>query len=129
VPSIGGGRKLIRTLLAGEGENVCSGVGEGGKDCSGEIEGEGDSAGVGEGVGVGDSCASTKEDKMAIAKARLTLIIMSSEVEISLTVLNETSNIERFDSLAFHSLSLRPSRPSRGFPSRSILDFARNDRG
>jgi hypothetical protein len=107
-------------------------VGEGGKDCSGEIEGEGDSAGVGEGVGVGDSCASTKEDKMAIAKARLTLIIMSSEVEISLTVLNETrstSNIERFDSLASHSLSLRPSRPSRGFPSRSILDFARNDRG
>ena len=49
--------KLIRTLLAGEGEGVCSGVGEGGTDCSGEIDGEGDSPGVGEGVGVGDSCA------------------------------------------------------------------------
>ena len=45
--------KLIRTLLAGEGEGVCSGVGEGGTDCSGEIDGEGDSPGVGEGVGVG----------------------------------------------------------------------------
>jgi hypothetical protein len=32
-----------------------------------------------------------------------------------------------FDSLASRSLSLRPFRPSRGFPSRSILDFARND--
>ena len=49
--------KLMRTLLAGEGEGVCSGVGEGGTDCSGEIDGEGDSPGVGEGVGVGDSCA------------------------------------------------------------------------
>ena len=49
--------KLIRTLLAGEGEGVCSGLGEGGTDCSGEIEGEGDSPGVGEEVGVGDSCA------------------------------------------------------------------------
>ena len=54
--------KLIRTLL--EGEGVCSGVGEGGTDCSGEIEGDGGSPGVGEGVGVGDSCASAKEDKM-----------------------------------------------------------------
>ena len=49
--------KLIRTLLAGEGEGVCSGVGEGGTGCSGEIEGEADSPGVDEGVGVGDSCA------------------------------------------------------------------------
>ena len=32
-----------------------------------------------------------------------------------------------FDWLTSHSLSLRPSRPCRGFPSRSILDFARND--
>ena len=32
--------KLIRTLLAGEGEGVCSGVGEGGTDRSGEIDGE-----------------------------------------------------------------------------------------
>ena len=78
--------KLIRTLLAGEGEGVCSGVGEGGTDCSGEIDGEGDSPGVGEGVGVGDSCASAKDDKMAIANARLALVVMSSEAETSLTV-------------------------------------------
>jgi hypothetical protein len=32
-----------------------------------------------------------------------------------------------FDSLASRSLSLWPSRPCRSFPSRSILDFARND--
>ena len=68
--------KLIRTLLAGEGEGVCSGVGEGGTDCSGEIEGEGDSPGVGEGVGVGDSCAAaiatkaTQETKVTIWKRR-----------------------------------------------------------
>jgi hypothetical protein len=49
--------KLIRTLLAVEGEGVCSGVAEGGTDCSGELEGEGDSLGVDEGAGVGDSCA------------------------------------------------------------------------
>ena len=33
-----------------------------------------------------------------------------------------------FDSLTSRSLSLRPSRLCRGFPSRSILDFARDDR-
>ena len=78
--------KLMRTLLAEEGDGVCSGVGEGGTDCSGEIDGEGDSPGVGVGVGLGDSCASAKEDKMAIANARLALVVMSSEVETSLTV-------------------------------------------
>ena len=78
--------KLIRTLLAGEGEGVCSWVGEGGTDCCGEIGKEGDSPGVGEGVGVGDSCANAKEDKIAIANARLALVVMSSEVETSLTV-------------------------------------------
>ena len=76
--------KLMRTLL--EGEGVCSGVGEGGTDCSGKMEGDGDSPGVGEGVGIGDSCASAKEDKMAIANARLAIVVMSSEVETSLTV-------------------------------------------
>ena len=76
----------MRTLRAGEGEGVCSGVGEGGADCSGEIDGEGDSLGVGDGVGLGDSCASAKEDKMAIANARLAVVVMSSEVEASLTV-------------------------------------------
>src|SRR4029450_5016963 len=64
----------LRTLLAGEGEGVCSGVGEGGTDCSGEIDGEGDSPGVGEGVGVGDSCAAaiatkaTQESKVRMSK-------------------------------------------------------------
>ena len=68
--------KLIRTLLAGDGEGVCSGVGEGDTDCSAEIEGEGDSPGVGEGVGVGDACAApiatkaTQESKMTIWKWR-----------------------------------------------------------
>lgn len=86
MPSIGGGTKLIRTLLAGEGEGVCSGLGEGGTDCSGETEGGKDSPGIGEGVGVGDSCASTEEDKMAIANARIAFVVMASEVETSLTV-------------------------------------------
>ena len=69
--------KLIRTLLAGEGEAVCSGVGEGGTVCSGEIDGEGDSPGVGEEeVGVGDSCAAviaikaTQESKVTMWKRR-----------------------------------------------------------
>ena len=68
--------KLIRTLLAGEGEGVCSGAGEGGTDCPGEIEEEGDSPGVGEGVGVGDSCAAviatkaTQESKVRMLKRR-----------------------------------------------------------
>ena len=84
MPSIGGGTKLIRTLLTGEGEVVCSGVGDG-IIWSGEIEGEGDSPAVGEGVGVGGSCASAT-DKMAIVNARVSLVIMSSGVETSLTV-------------------------------------------
>ena len=45
---------------------------------------------------------------------------MSSEVETSL-------DYARFDSLTARSLSLRPSRLCRGFPSRSVLAFARND--
>ena len=66
--------KLIRTLLAGEGEGVCSGVGEGGTDCSGEIDRGGDSPG--DGVGVGDSCAAaiatkaTQESKVRMLKRR-----------------------------------------------------------
>ena len=76
VPSSGGGTKLIRTLLAGEGEGVCSGVGEGMVDCSGEIEGEEDSSVVAEGIGVGDSCAAaiatkaTNESKVRMVKLR-----------------------------------------------------------
>ena len=53
----------MRALLAGEGEGVCSGVGEGGTDCSGEIDGEGDSPSVGEGFGVDDSCAAAVATK------------------------------------------------------------------
>ncbi len=84
MPSIGGGTKLIRTLLTGEGEVVCSGVGDG-IISSGEIEEEGDFPAVGEGVGVGGSCASAT-DKMAIINASVLLVIMSSGVETSLTV-------------------------------------------
>jgi len=40
----------------------------------------------------------------------------------------DQTKIERFDSLTPGSLSLRPFRPCRGFPSRSILGFARNDK-
>ena len=71
--------KLIRTLLAGEGEAVCSGEGEGGIDCSGEIDGERDSPNVGVGVGVGDSCAAaiatkaTQKTKVTIWKGRSTI--------------------------------------------------------
>jgi hypothetical protein len=76
VPSIGGGTKLIGTLLAGNSEGVGSGVGEGGTDCSGEMETDADSPGVGEGVAVGDSCAAaiaakaTHQSKIRILKRR-----------------------------------------------------------
>jgi hypothetical protein len=69
----------MRTLLAGEGEGVCSGVGEGAIGCSGEFPGEGDSPNVGEGVGAGDSCAAviattaTQEIKVTISKWRLAI--------------------------------------------------------
>ena len=66
----------MRTLLAGEGEGVCSKLGEGDTDCSGEIEGKEDSPSVGEGGGVGDSCAAavatkaTQESKARKLKRR-----------------------------------------------------------
>ena len=64
--------KLIRTLLAGEGEGVCSGLGEGGTDCSGEIDVDGDSPSISEGVGGGDSCAAAVATKAAQeSKARM----------------------------------------------------------
>ena len=65
--------KLIRTLLAGEGAGVCSGVGDRDTDCSGEIDGEGDSPGVGEGVGVGDSCAAAIATRMTTQEREMTL--------------------------------------------------------
>ena len=63
MPSIGGGTKLTRTLLAGEAEGVCSGVGEGAVECSGETEGNGDSSLGGEGMAVDDSCAAAIRTK------------------------------------------------------------------
>ena len=67
----------MRTLLAGDGEEVCSGVGEGVTDSSGHAEGEGDSAGVAEVIGLGDSCASpiaakaTQQTKLKMITQRL----------------------------------------------------------
>ena len=80
--------KLIRTLLAGEGEGVCSVVAEGGTDCSGEIVGEGDSPGVGEGFGVGDSCAAavatkaTQESKVRMLKRQAAIRDLSIVVPV-----------------------------------------------
>ena len=62
--------KLIRTLLAGEGEGVCSGVGEGGTDCSGEIDGEGDSPGVGDSCAAVIAAKATQETKVRMLKRR-----------------------------------------------------------
>ena len=77
MPSIGGGTKLIRTFLAGEGEGVCSGVGEGIIDCSGETEG--DSSSVAEGAGVGDSCAAAIATK-AVQKSKVGMVKRRSAI-------------------------------------------------
>ena len=56
----------------GEGEGVCSGLGEGGTDCCGEVDVDGDSPSIGEGVGEGDSCAAAVATKAAQeSKARM----------------------------------------------------------
>ena len=55
MPSNGGGTKLMRMLLAGEAEGVCSGGGGGVTDSAGEIDIAGGSSAVEEGVGDGDS--------------------------------------------------------------------------
>jgi len=65
--------KLIRTLLAGEGEGVRSGVGEGGTDCSGEIDGEGDSPGVPKELELGDSCAAAIATRMTTQDREITI--------------------------------------------------------
>ena len=75
--------KLMRTLLAGDGEGVCSGVGEGGNDCSGEIEAEGDSPSVGEGVGVGDSCAAANAAK-AMQESQVRMLRRSAMRDLSI---------------------------------------------
>jgi hypothetical protein len=92
----------MRAPLAGEAEGVCSGAGGGATDSSGDIRGEEDSSGIGGELGFGDSCEATTDAKMAIRNAKLTLAVISSEVETSFTFLK---NVERF------------------------LDFARNDKG
>ena len=73
----------MRTVLAGEPEGVCSGVGRVVRDSFGEIRGEGDSRGIAEDVGVGDSCAAATEAKVATRNAKLIFLVMSSEVETS----------------------------------------------
>ena len=70
VPSSGGGTKLMRTLLVGDAEGVCSGVDEG--------------------VGLGVSCANaTQADARAIRMTALTFFIMSVGIEKSLVVGHE----------------------------------------
>ena len=84
VPSIGGGTKLIRTLLAGEGVCAAPGAGVGDSD---EIEVEGDVSCVAEEVGAGDSCASAGQiDARATKIAKLARFVMSTELETSLAV-------------------------------------------
>ena len=87
----------MRALLAGDAEGVCSGAGGGATDSSGDIRGEGDSSVI-EGIGVGDSCAAATDAQMAIRNAKLTLVVMSSEVERSLTFLREYREIPRLRS-------------------------------
>jgi hypothetical protein len=84
--------KLIRTVLADEAEGDCSGVGGGVRDSCGDIRGEGDSPGIAE-VGVSRSCAAATVAHIAIKSAKLTLVVMSSVVEIFLEF---PRSIERF---------------------------------
>ena len=73
----------MRTLLVGDGEGVCFGVGESGTAGSGEIDGEGGSPTIGEGVGVGAFCAAaiatqeTQESKMRVLKRRSAICDLS----------------------------------------------------
>ena len=70
VPSSGGGTKLMRTLLVGDAEGVCSGTGEGVADSSGVVEGVG--------VGVGASCPIAAQiEAKAIRMTVLTFFVMS----------------------------------------------------
>jgi hypothetical protein len=76
---MGGGTKLIRTLLPGGTEGVCSETGDGVGDPSGGIERAGDSPSGAEGVGIGDSCAiAAKEVKITTTSAKLLFAVMSS---------------------------------------------------
>ena len=76
----------MRTLLTGEIEGDCSEVGEGVADSDGDKEAAGDSSGVTAGDGVVESCPSATEDKATIRTANVTLAVMSSKMETSLTL-------------------------------------------
>src|ERR1700758_3525152 len=79
VPSMGGGTKLIRTLLPGRTEGVCSGTGDGAGDPSAEVESPGDSSGRAEGVVADGSCARTaREVKITTTSTKLLFAVMSS---------------------------------------------------
>ena len=83
VPSSGGGTKLMRALLVGDAEGVCSGVGEG----------EADSSGAADGVGAGASCPIPAQvETKAIRSATLSFFVIPSVVEESLTPLFWHSN-------------------------------------
>ena len=101
--------KLIRTLLAVEGEGVCSGVAEGNTDWSGEPKGEGASAAVGEGAGgegaeVGDSCAAViatqamQKTKVRICKRRSAIRDLSiiSPVHVRKNVVPPFAVVQKF---------------------------------
>ena len=56
----------MRTVRAGDGEGICSGVGESTPDCSGEIAGRTDCSAVGA-LGRGDCCAKAAQTKAMYA--------------------------------------------------------------
>jgi hypothetical protein len=127
--------KLIRTLLAGEGEGVCSGVGEGGTDCPGEIEEEGDSPGVGEGVGVGDSCAAviatkaTQESKMRMMKRRSAIRDLSiiAPVHVRKNVVPPFAVVQKFFiEITCDQLIVQTVEPSKVIDCASSGVFARS---
>ena len=84
VPSSGGGTKLMRTLLVGDAEGLCSGVGEG--------------------VGLGVSCANaTQADARAIRMTALTFFVMSDESKhLLLLDARKQKKRERFLDFARH---------------------------
>ena len=127
--------KLIRTLLAGEGEGVCSGVGEGGTDCSGEIDGEGDSPGIGEGVGVGDSCAAviatkaTQESKVRMLKRRSAIRDLSiiAPVDVRKNVVSPFAVAQKFFiEIICHKLIVQTVEPSKVIDRALSGVFARS---
>ena len=127
--------KLIRTLLAGEGEGVCSVVGEGSADCSGEIDGERDSPGVGEGVGGGDSCAAaiatkaTQESKVRMLKRRSAIrdLNIIAPVDVRKNVVSPFAVAQKFFiEIICHKLIVQTVEPSKVIDRASSGVFARS---